>query len=193
LNIFYIDCEPKSIEHSIPHCMIPEYSLIIAFAIYFFVVSYLAFLNPIYISIRKVYLFRCLFPSWKFYEDICYLPVLYFRQSTDKENFGNWEEVIPKIDRKWKNIFVNAEGNLIHAYNTLLLQLENDKEEVIEGEDENFVNSVSYRLVRNLVELKLKSSYSNSKYFQFKVTSQMQGDRDDFEDTLVSIIHEVEK
>ena len=95
-----------------------------------------------------------------------------------------------KLDRSWKNIFINSKGNLTHAYNSLLQQLENDKEEVTEIDKDNLVNSASYQLTKNLVLSKITPTKDKELFFQFKLTSTMQGSPNNSQDILISIIHE---
>lgn len=167
--------------------------LIISLAIYFILISRLATLKPVYITARKLYLFRCLFPSWKFYEDIGHVPVLYYRLGSTLEmnESGPWTLAINKLDRSWRNLFLNPEGNLVHAYNSLLQQLENDKEDIAELNKDDLINTASYNLTKNLVITKIKSSDSNDMFFQFKLTSMMQGSVCDLQDILISAVHRV--
>lgn len=169
-----------------------SYFIWIALLVYFLVISFLSSLNPVYISVRKIYLFRCLFPSWKFYEDICYVPVLYYRLSEDGESFKDWCPLFDKLERSWKNFFINPEANLRHAYNTLLQQLESDKEEISEERKSELASSVSYLLTKNLVNYRLRDIKSSMKYFQFKLSLEMQGSSLDREDIIFSLVHEVE-
>lgn len=165
--------------------------MVLIFLIYISLIVCVAFLKPTYVSSRKISLFRCLFPSWRFYEDICYLPVLYYRVSLDAKEFTSWSPVIEKINRDWGNIFINPRANLIHAYNSMLQQLENDKEEVLDLEKDAFVSSVSYQLAKNLVQSKIEEQKDKTKYYQFKISSTMQGNLDDYEDTIISIVHKL--
>lgn len=170
--------------------MTTSYTLVVVFLVYFLVLSFLSSLNPVYISFRKVYLFRCLFPSWKFYEDVCYMPILYCRTSRDGSNFSSWEPVIKKIERNWRCLFLNSEGNLSHAYSSLLQQLESDKEEIEEKNKDELVQSVSYQLVKNLVRSKLDLKNNEKLSYQFKLTLELQGNPADCQDILFSLVHE---
>lgn len=146
-----------------------------------------------YVPGRAISLFRALFPSWRFFEDLCYLPVLYFRTSEDGKNFSSWQTALGKIERKWSRLFLNPQGNLLHAYHGLLQQLENDKEEFEEENKNLFIQSVSYQLTKNLVVSKILDSkpQDRKKYFQFKLSAVMQASPKDAEDILVSITHEL--
>jgi hypothetical protein len=168
--------------------MIPDYTIVGMLFLYLLVLVLLSSLKPVYISFRRVYLFRCLFPSWRFYEDLSYIPVLYYRESNNGLDFDSWKPACRKIERKWSRIFINPEGNLAHACNSLLQQLESDKEEVTDEDKNLFINSVSYRLCRNLVESLIIPE--GKKFYQFKLTLEKQGSTDDTQDILFSITHE---
>jgi len=170
--------------------MTTSYTLVVVFLIYFLAVSFLSSLNPVYISFRKVYLFRCLFPSWKFYEDVCYMPILYCRTSSDGDNFSPWQPVIEKLERNWRCLFLNPEGNLSHAYSSLLQQLESDKEDIDEDHKDDLVQSVSYQLTKNLVRSKLDLKPNEKMCYQFKLTLELQGNSSDGQDILFSLVHE---
>ncbi len=169
--------------------MIAAEPIILILSLYLVSIFLLSLLKPNYVNQRKIYLFRCLFPSWKFYEDLSYIPILYYRSSLDGITFGDWQPAVEKISRNWRNLCVNSEGNLVHAYNSLLLQVESDKEDFTGKEQNEFVDSVSYQLARNLVEYKARAAGLNGQYVQFRITSTMQGDPADYEDTLISLVH----
>lgn len=166
-------------------------TIVIVFAIYLISLYFLSSLKPVYISFRKVYLFRCLFPSWKFYEDLSYIPVLYYRTSADGGNFGQWNLAVEKLERRWSRLFVNPEGNLCHAYNSLLHQLETDKEDIAEENKDDLLRSVSYQLTQNLVISKMKHEKVVKPFYQFKLSLEFQGNPEDCEDILYSITHHI--
>ncbi len=161
-------------------------SIIVLLVIYFLAVVALSTIKSSYVPGRAIYLFRALFPSWRFFEDLVDVPVLYFRVSSDGTDFGPWVPSFEKIERNWQSILLNPQGNLLFAYHGLLHQLENDIEEVDESKAEEFVDSVSYKLVKNLV---LTQVPTNS-HFQFKVSSVRQGKPEHAVDVLFSLVHE---
>lgn len=118
------------------------------------------------------------------------MPILYSRTSADGENFSSWEPVIKKLERNWKNLFLNPEGNLSHAYSSLLQQLESDKEDIAEENKDDLVNSVSYQLTKNLVRTKLDLKPNEKISYQFKLTLELQGNPADCQDILFSLVHE---
>ncbi len=121
------------------------------------------------------------------------MPILYSRVSTDGDNFGPWEQVIEKLERNCKSLFVNPVGNLSHAYSSLLQQLESDKEDIAEEDKDDLVQSVSYRLTNNLVRSHLPSTTAGKIYYQFKLTLELQGNSKDCQDILISLVHEHEE
>lgn len=161
---------------------------IIGLSVYFLILIYVTALKPKYISAQKLYFFKCLFPSWRFYEDVCYLPELFYRTSVDGVEYTEWMPGINKLERNWINIFINPQANLNHALNTLFLQLENDKEEFEIADKDKLTKTVSYELVRNYIEYILKDQ--KVRYYQFKLRSYMQGNENDYQDTVISPICE---
>lgn len=162
--------------------------IIACFVLYFFLLSCVVILRPVFISTKKLCFFKTLFPSWKFYDDISHLPVLYYRAGSRNEILEMpWIQAIEKLDRNLNQIFLNPTGNLYHAYNSLLEQLENDKEEVHEINGQDLAHSVSYQLTKNLVIDRIKLQLADTvECFQFKLTLEMQGAKDDVVDTLLS-------
>lgn len=165
------------------------YIFILGLIVYFIVLCFIVTRVPRYVNARKMYLFRSLFPSWKFFEDIVYLPVLYMRtgNSSDLQD-EQWVEVLPRIERNWKYLFMNPEGNLLHAYNSLIQQLEYDKEDTSLDNPDSLASSVSYLLVKNMVRKHIEGA-SHITHFQFKLRAIKQGSSVDAEDTLISLVH----
>lgn len=172
--------------------MFESKTIIIVFLAYFLILLLLSFIKTKKFSYRGLMLFRVLFPSWRFYDDVNYVPFLYYRFGHDEKNFGEWKLVLPKLKRNIFNILINPEANLTHAYNTLIQQLEQDKEEVSEENKNDFVKSVSYNLIKNLVQKQIFFSHQlKSKfYFQFKIRAALPENMADAEDVLISITHE---
>lgn len=127
---------------------------------------------------------RALFPSWRFFEKLGDLPQLHFRMRRAGGDFGNWVSARRAVPRGAGAILLHAEGNLALACNTLLEQLVSDLGDHEAGEVAGLSENVSYRLVRNLVEFRIREGgFEPAPFeFQFKVTS-------DSEDFLVSGIH----
>jgi hypothetical protein len=93
-------------------------------------------------------------------------------------------------------LFYNPEGNLYLASNTLLQQLESYISELTNDQREKFEDSVSFKLVNNLVQSVIGASFENKHqlFYQFKVTRIRQGEPSlDGEDFLVSKILESNK
>ena len=117
------------------------------------------------------------------------MPALYYRESKDGLIFSEWKSGHEKLRRSFSSVLINPKGNLEHAYNSLLQQLESDKEDTDEEKSNDLEFSTSYQLTKNLIEFKIKSSNSDSNYFQFKLTSTLQGAPEDKEDILISLVH----
>jgi hypothetical protein len=120
-------------------------------------------------------LFRVFFPSWKFFDDLSQVPVLYFRVSeTEIEPTGpspNWTEALLREPRSWFAIFLNPKPGALLAYQSMLYHLEQEIDEFPQGLD--FTNTTVFRLVHNLVQSKIEETIKpKSKIsYQFKVES----------------------
>jgi len=137
------------------------------------------------------YLFRSLFPSWQFFAAVTEVPVLYLRISQDGQNFSPWENALKKPARHWYSLFLNPEGNLFLACNSLLQQAEVEIGDLSPIEAENYESSVSFNLIKNLVQFCLRQSENNYSHFQFKIGRVLQGsDLQAPEDFLISIIYQ---
>lgn len=158
---------------------------IAALLCFFLVVVILSSLNRTSFNYSGLSLFRVFFPSWRFFEDTCGRPALYARIEK-----GVWKSVLEKPQRSFFSLFFNPEGNLFLAYGSLLERLLKDASELQAGEEGQLLDSVSYRLVRNLVESKL--SLSPGVQYQFKVCVSGEAATREFEqDALISSEHAV--
>lgn len=168
-------------------------SSILLIVIYFLVIIILSMMKSVYLPGRAIYLLRALFPSWKFFEDICDLPVLYYRISYQGQEFGEWQACFDKLKRQPISILYNPEGNFQLACNGLLQQLESDIEELDPAKSDEFAMSVSYQLTKQMVLFYIvkKHHCSTGFSFQFKVLSVMQGSAEPPNETfLTSVIHQ---
>ncbi|MCB0344921.1 MAG: hypothetical protein KDD66_07380 [Bdellovibrionales bacterium] len=171
-------------------------NLVLIFALYFAAIVFLSTLRIKYVSSRKVYLFRSLFPSWRFFEDLSELPVLYHRVRKGTKDFGDWMPSLKPLERKFSSVLLNPGGNRLLAYYGLLQQVENDMQSVEDGAEHKFSNSVSYLLLERLVreQILLSCSHAEEKNaaFQFKLRSVLQGESvESGQDILVSLEHDL--
>jgi hypothetical protein len=126
-------------------------------------------------------LFRALIPSWRFFDGFESVTALQFRVISDEgQESGAWKAALPLNEaRSFGAIFFNPKGNLRLACLSLV--------ERLMEEDELTTESVSYRLVENLVRYQLRNSgaeCSSEARFQFRITSGG-------EEVLVSMEHSV--
>lgn len=97
---------------------------------------------------------RVLFPSWRFFDDIALVPVLWVRFSSE----ASWTEFLPKIKKRgWGHLFLNAEENERMAVHGLLNRLASDLEDSRD-------HSVSLELLKNLIMSR------GHRWAQFKLT-----------------------
>ncbi|MEZ4753842.1 MAG: hypothetical protein R3A13_05965 [Bdellovibrionota bacterium] len=166
-----------------------EFNFIII--LFLLIAAILAFLKPRYLSSRGLFLFRAIFPSWRFFEEITDIPQLYYRLKTG-ETFGEWKNCLFRPKRNLSTLFINPEGNLLFAYGGLLQHFIQDLESVEEDQVEDFMQSVSYKLILELARKRILEQESSSliNEFQFKVSCLMQGaEKDSLEDVLISATH----
>ncbi len=121
-------------------------------------------------------LFRCLVPSWRFYSGIVSSSRLFLRFESEEDGRTEWVHAWAAPKRKLTAIFLNPQGNLVHAYNTLLHQAEVEVSEC-RGDVESVERTVSFGLLHRLAS-KSAAAYAHnhfsgtsSRRFQFAVTS----------------------
>ncbi len=163
--------------------------------LYLAAAAFLLFFRTRYVPGRAIYLFRVLFPSWRFFEDLCELPVLYHRVRAADGAFGPWRKSLSSDRRHLYKLLFNAEGNKLLAYQGLLQQVENDMQSVTEGSEAEFASSVSYRLLERLVRKQIPRSElpegEGPVFFQFRLSSLMQGEAESSAtEILISLEHE---
>jgi hypothetical protein len=91
-------------------------------------------------------LLRCLFPSWRFFEDVEAGPTLIFCVAAPGESFGPWRAALAPAQQR--GIILNAAGNLALAEQSLVVLLLSELDGVRE---DAAVQLVAYRLVQRLL------------------------------------------
>jgi hypothetical protein len=90
---------------------------------------------------------RSLFPSWRFFDDVEPGPVLEFRIESEDALPTEWQAALATVQRA--GLFLNAEGNLRLAYQSLVEQLVGD----LDGVEVTAAPSlVAYRLAQCVVQ-----------------------------------------
>ena len=113
------------------------------------------------------YLLRSFIPSWRFYSGIISSARLRLKLFSPDGSSTDWLPAWPPPTRSWSDIFFNPQGNLTHAYNSLLYQAEVEISLLAEGDTDRFEHTVSFGLLRQLAE-QCASAMSNSPtQFQF--------------------------
>ena len=102
-----------------------------------------------------------LLPSWRFFEEGEYAPVLEFRSSVQDVNRETWRPAPPRPARKWHHLFLNSHGNLFLWRQSALHRFVSDLDDLKPGELER---SSSYQ---NLAAW--AGQLSESSTFQFRV------------------------
>ncbi|MCB0348432.1 MAG: hypothetical protein KDD37_06325 [Bdellovibrionales bacterium] len=110
-------------------------------------------------------LFKCLFPSWKFFDQVGPVAKLYYQTEPLTEN--NWTPCLNTAKRNLFNIFLNPKGNAYLATQGLVDNLVT-KLNSIENLDD-IVLTTEYKLVVNVVRQITRQTRPQSKSFRFKI------------------------
>lgn len=126
-------------------------------------------------------LFRCLLPSWRFFDQIGVTAVLRYRQAPNGDDWGPWTDALEVPLRTAGSLLLNSAGNLHLACRSLAehLMADLEAEREAEAEDERGREAwVSYRLVCALVEQRVRgaSPPGSSLRYQFRLVEAGQGD-----------------
>jgi len=105
----------------------------------------------------SVALFRCLLPSWRFFDQVAPVPALRYRAASDGDDWSDWQDALTAPPRTPGSLWLNAAGNLHLACRSLVEHLVADLEDAAElGRAPHEL--VSYRLVCALVERRLNTA-----------------------------------
>lgn len=147
----------------------------------------------------KFYLIRSLLPSWRFFESITEIPVLFIRYGPVGGELGEWEPAVRERPRSLSAVLFNPQLNLGLAIGSLLQQLETEVGELSPDQTEGYESSVSFELIQNLVRYLLRSRKQTilssgqliqPVQYQFKIGRVWQGDSTDrFDQFLLSRIY----
>ena len=115
-------------------------------------------------------LLRCLFPAWRFFEEIADIPVLSHRVIEPDGAPGPWVTTLQAPARHATMLFLNAPGNLHLAQQSLVEPL------VAQLEDEPDADPTgltSYRLVQALVAGRIRTlGQSGTGQYQFRLSDR---------------------
>lgn len=106
--------------------MLPGLILTLAFLA---AVSLLVLRKPQYFKSQQLKLLRVFFPSWRFFDFINSVPLLYVRSWNEKGEWSEWLPALKKPERRFWNILFNPEGNIFLAKQTLVQQFAEELEE----------------------------------------------------------------
>jgi hypothetical protein len=133
-------------------------------------------------------LLRCVFPSWRFFEEIEPGPELGYRVAARGEEFGPWRRALVAPPRALGSLVVNARGNLHLCYQSLVERLCDDIDEARATTPEELEELVSYQLVQRLVrglvterDANAESGEARERVYQFRLKSDEGGASGDAE------------
>ena len=130
------------------------------------------------VAARGVALFRCLLPSWQFFEQIESVPALHFRAAADGADWGAWQLALPVPARTAGSLWLNAPGNLHLACRSLIEHLLAELDDVSAADEGHGTSGasgardaaelVSYRLLCSLVELRARATLPSSARLRYQ-------------------------
>ncbi|HET9931207.1 MAG TPA: hypothetical protein VFQ35_10990 [Polyangiaceae bacterium] len=115
-------------------------------------------------------LFRCFWPSWRFFDSADALPILRARAGRSEEELGPFRDVLRAPRRGPSTLLLNGAFNLELQYFSCVEALARESELVDVSEVRGLI---SYELVRRLVESRLLESES---VYQFALCEPKGGD-----------------
>jgi hypothetical protein len=115
-------------------------------------------------------LLRCLFPAWRFFEEIADIPVLSHRVIEPGGAPGPWVTTLRAPARHATMLFLNAPGNLHLAQQSLVEHLAAQLED---APDADPAGLTSYRLVQALVAGRIRGELpAGTGQYQFRLSDR---------------------
>ncbi len=150
-----------------------------------FVVFVLFFLVPSIRMGQASVLFRSWIPSWRFFENLGTVPVLFVRVQSNASLIegAHWVEALMPPQRKsMLGLLLNPEGNRFHAYETLIRSYSLEPE-----------NEVLRSQIQRLALQEALRVDSKAKAYQYKIALREQSTltQVSFQDQLISSVCEV--
>lgn len=166
---------------------------LIFIVIFFSLTILLALSKPKYIPSQSLFLLRALLPSWRFFENITDVPLLFYRTKDLTGSFSNWKPCFKNPKRSCLGLFINTETNLHFAYGSLLQHLIHDLESLHHEDAIDISEIPTYKLVRNLARFKLLEQENTiaTNEFQFKLSCASQDNLEQIEDVLISATEKI--
>jgi len=135
------------------------------------------------VATRGVALFRCLLPSWRFFDQIGSVPALHYRAAPHGDDWGDWQNALPVPARTAGSLWLNATGNLHLACRSLVEHLQTELEELATAGvarapataspgagagDGGASELISYRLVCALIEGRARAALPASPQLRYQ-------------------------
>lgn len=109
---------------------------------------------------------RVLIPTWRFFDRLGRVPELVYRVKFGGK-FGPWIPAFEKPKRRFYHLFLNPEGNLYLAYNTLVDRLLDDSQ----NKSLDLEKQISFQQIKNIVQQKASiNATKETTHFEFKVS-----------------------
>lgn len=144
------------------------------------------------LKFRRLLLIRALFPTWRFFDRLEQVPKAFVRVRSGQGEFGAWNALRSPRRRGWTSLFLNPDGNLEFAFNSLTELLVAEANESADPEDTG--DSVSCQLMVRAVRDRLACGLlPGGDEFQFKISILDARTRNWIGDLLISPVYPVKR
>jgi hypothetical protein len=109
-----------------------------------------------------------LLPRWNFFDQVAPKATLYYKLTSA----NHWVACLKPPSRKFLHLFINPYGNLYLAQHGIIENLIHDIHEQGEKAVDKIEETVSYKLIINLIRMHLRSKKVRTAQFQFKIIVQ---------------------
>ena len=114
-------------------------------------------------KLTLIELLRFFIPSWRFFDRLGAVPILYYRTDKMHAESEQWSHALAKPERSLSQLFFNPKGTEYLMHLSLVDRL------VHEANADSVEGLISFDLVKNLVAYRIAQLQEPAKQFQFKV------------------------
>jgi hypothetical protein len=128
---------------------------VIFLSVWLLIIVFLSFYERSQVGGQKLSLFRSLFPSWRFFDQLGHVPKIFFRIMEGDSEFSTWTYLFPPAKRHLGLLFLNPNGNLRFTFHSLVERFLLEVSQVGDSTSArtSFLESVSFRQVDKMVQV----------------------------------------
>lgn len=105
-------------------------AIVIFCSVYFALVAVVILQKRTQVRNQWFQMFRFFFPSWRFFEDLGFVPILSIRFGNSERKLGEWIQFPNTFSMGPMNLFFNPRGTFALAFRSHLAQLANEINEI---------------------------------------------------------------